>query len=475
MCGVLRASAAINTFDYVLKGSKPMTDAVQAYLETHVGEARALLERLCRQPSIAAQGVGIAEMADLVEGLLRETGFTTQRLTVAGAPPLIFGELRGRSPYTLLLYDHYDVQPPEPLELWESPPFEPTERDGKLYARGTSDDKGEIAARLAAIRALRAAEGELPITLKWMIEGEEEIGSPHFEEIIAPHADLLRADGCLWEGSGFGPSGRPNMVLGTKGLLYIQLEADDLARDAHSGMATILPSAAWRLVQALALLRTPAGDVRIGGFYDDVLALTDAEKAAIAAQDDLDDVLKATYGIERFVDGLEGARLRERANAMPTCNIAGLLSGYTGPGTKTVLPAHAMAKIDFRLVPNQDPHDIVAKLRRHLEANGFGDITVSVLGASGPVKTPLDDPFAARVTALAEQFAGRPASITPITGGTLPFLGALRQHVGLPGLSAPGDPVYWANGAHSPNEHVRLEDLDRAVRFNCHLFREIAG
>jgi acetylornithine deacetylase/succinyl-diaminopimelate desuccinylase-like protein len=454
---------------------QPMTDAVQAYLETHAGEPRALLEQLCRQPSIAAQGIGIAAMADLVEGLLRETGFTTQRLTVPDAPPLIFGELRGRSPYTLLLYDHYDVQPPEPLELWQSPPFEPTERDGKLYARGTSDDKGEIAARLAAIRALRAAEGELPITLKWMIEGEEEIGSPHFEEIIAPHADLLRADGCLWEGSGFDPSGRPNMVMGTKGLLYIELEVDGIARDAHSGMATILPSAAWRLVQALALLRTPAGDVRIGGFYDDVLALTEAEKAAIAAQDDMDDELKSIYGIERFVDGLEGAKLRERGNAMPTCNIAGLLSGYTAAGVKTVLPAHAMAKLDFRLVPDQDPHDIVAKLRRHLEANGFGDIRVNVLGASGPVKTPLDDPFAARVTALAEQFSGRPPSITPITGGTLPFLGALRKLVNVPGLSAPGDPVYWANGAHSPNEHVRLEDLDRAVRFNCHLFRNIAG
>ena len=452
-----------------------MTDAVANYLQTHGGDARALLERLCRQPSIAAQGSGIAEMADLVEGLLGETGFTTQRLAIPGAPPLIFGELRGRSPYTLLLYDHYDVQPPEPLELWESPPFEPTEHDGKLYARGTSDDKGEIAARLAAIRALRAVEGELPVTLKWMIEGEEEVGSPHFAAIIAPHAELLRADGCLWEGSGFDPTGRPIMVLGTKGLLYVQLEVDGIARDAHSGQATILPSAAWRLVQALALIRAPEGDVRIGGFYDDVLELTEAEKAAIAAQADMDAELKATYGIERFVDGLEGAKLRERANAMPTCNIAGLLSGYTGAGVKTVLPAHAMAKIDFRLVPDQDPDDIVAKLRRHLDANGYEDVTLTVLGASPPVKTPLDDPFAARVTAVAERFAGQRASIAPIIGGTLPFLGALRQQVGVPGLSAPGDPVYWANGAHAPNEHIRLEDMDRAVRFNAQLFREIAG
>ncbi len=452
-----------------------MTNALQSYLEAHAGEAQALLERLCRQPSVAAQGLGMAEMADLVETLLRETGFATRRLTTQGAPPIIYGELRGRGPFTLLLYDHYDVQPPEPLDLWESPPFEPTVRNDKLYARGAADDKGEIAARLAAIRALRAAEGELPITLRWIIEGEEEITSPHFEAIIAPHAELLKADGCLWEGSGFSPSGRPDLVMGTKGILYVQLDADGAGRDAHSGAAPILPSAAWRLVQALATLRTPDGQVRIAGFYDDVLPLTPEELAALADQEDQDTELKAAYQVDQFVDGLSGVKLRERVASTPTCNIAGLLSGYTAAGAKTVLPAHAMAKLDFRLVPNQDPHDVLAKLDRHLAANGFGDIQVTLIGAAEPLKTPLDDPFARRVAAIAQQFAGRPPAIAPIVGGTLPLLGALRRHVGVPGLSAPGDPVYWANGAHSPNEHVRLEDLDRAVRFNCHLLQRIGG
>src|SRR5437899_2872962 len=194
---------------------------VDAYLDGHAQEPRQLLERLCRQPSVAAQGLG---MADLTESLLQDAGFSTRRLHAEGAPPAIFGEQRGRSPYTLLLYNHYDVQPAEPLDLWESPPFEPTVRDGKLYARGSSDNKGEIAARLAAIRALRAADGELPITLRWIIEGEEEIGSPHFEAIASTYASLLQADGCLWEGSDFDPEGRPELVLGTKGLLYVQLD-----------------------------------------------------------------------------------------------------------------------------------------------------------------------------------------------------------------------------------------------------------
>jgi acetylornithine deacetylase/succinyl-diaminopimelate desuccinylase-like protein len=447
-----------------------MDEKLSAYLAANAGEAQALLERLCRQPSVVAQGQGMAEMADLTEGLLRDAGFTTRRLLAEGAPPAIYGELKGKSDYTLLLYDHYDVQPAEPLDLWDSPPFEPTVRDGKLYARGSSDDKGEIAARLAAIRALRAVYGELPITIRWIIEGEEEIGSPHFAAIAEPYADLLKADGCLWEGSGFAPDGRPELVLGTKGLLYVQLDVRGTGVDAHSGNAPILPSAAWRLVQALATLRAPGGRVTIPGFYDAVRSPSDTELAALADQADMDEKLRAVYGIDRFVDGLAGAALRERLSFSPTCNLAGLGSGYTGEGSKTVLPAKAMAKIDFRLVPDQEPADILAKLRAHLDAHDYTDIAITTFGDSEPVVTPIDDPFVRRVAAIAEAYSGKPPSVTPIIGGTLPLLGALRRFVGVPGLCTPGNPVYWANGAHAPNEHIRLSDLDEAVKFNCHLF-----
>ncbi len=449
-------------------------DAVTGYLAQHTDEAQQILEQLCRQPSIAAQGVGITEMSTLVEHLLQDVGFTTQRLLVEGAPPAIYGELRGRSPYTLLLYNHYDVQPAEPLELWHSPAFEPTVRDGKLYARGVADNKGEIAARLAAIRALRSAHGELPITLRWIIEGEEEIGSPHFEGIAAHYADLLRADGCLWEGAGFDKDDRPTLSLGIKGLLYVQLDVQGIAVDAHSGTAAILPSAAWRLVQALATLRTPEGRVRIPGFYDAVRPLTAAQQAALAQQAEMDEQMMARYQITQFVSGQRGAALREYAALTPTCNLAGLVSGYTGEGTKTVLPAKAMAKIDFRLVPDQDPHDILAKLRSYLKAEGYDDIAITLFGAAEPVVTPIEDAFAQRIATIARAYEGRTPSITPILGGTLPFLGPLRHHVGLPGLSAPGNPSYWDSGAHAPNEHIRLSDLQRAVRFNCYMFQALA-
>jgi acetylornithine deacetylase/succinyl-diaminopimelate desuccinylase-like protein len=444
---------------------------VSSYLEQHSDEAQALLVRLCRQPSVAAQGLGMPEMADLMESLLRENGFSTQRCYAEGAPPAIYGELKGNGPFTLLLYNHYDVQPAEPLDLWHSPPFEPTVRDGKLYARGVADNKGEIASRLAAIRALRATLGTLPLTIRWIIEGEEEVGSPHFDAIASTYANLLQADGCLWEGAGFDITNRPVLNLGTKGLLYVQLDVQGTGIDTHSGMAPILPSAAWRLVQALATLRSPDGKVLIPGFYDAVRKPTEAQLEALAQQSDMEGQMLATYQIERFVDDLHGVALRERATFSPTCNIAGLGSGYTGEGTKTILPAHAMAKIDFRLVPDQDPQDILYKLHGHLKLSGYEDIQVSVFSAAEPVATPFENPFVQRIRGIAEAFANKPASIVPLTGGTLPLLGALRKHVGVPGLSAPGNVSYWGSGAHAPNEHIRLSDLERGVRYNCAMFQ----
>jgi acetylornithine deacetylase/succinyl-diaminopimelate desuccinylase-like protein len=439
-------------------------------LETYVRQAQDLLEQLCRQPSIAAQNVGVRETAELVASMLAEAGFQTRFLEVDGAPPFVYGELRGQSPFTLLMYDHYDVQPADPLELWESPPFEPTVRDGKLFARGVSDDKGEIAARLAAVHALRAGGGELPITLRWIIEGEEEIGSPHFAAIAERYADLLRADAGVWEGEGFTMDDRPKVTLGTKGMLYVEYHVEGMATDAHSGYAPVLPSAAWRLVQALGSLRSADGRVRIPGFYDTVRAPTKAQREALAGQADLAGELRDLTGLEQFVDGLSGAALRQRQAFDPTSNIAGLLAGYTGEGIKTVLPAKAMAKMDFRLVPDQDPDDILAKLRAHLDAEGFEDVQVTKLGGAVPVVTPMEHPFVQRILSLAEGFAGKPPSVAPLVGGTLPLLGALQRFVGVPGVMGPGNPAYWASGFHAPNEHIRLSDLDRAVRFNVHMF-----
>ena len=450
-----------------------MDTLIDLYLESHPSQALDLLTELCAQPSIAAQNVGMSQCADLVQSMLDDAGLSTQQLVVEGAPNAVYGELCGAGSFTVLLYNHYDVQPADPLDLWQSEPFQPTARDGNLYARGVSDNKGEIIARLVAIKALRDSLGRLPITIRWIIEGEEEVGSPHFGALAERYADLLRADGCLWEGSFFDTQDRPGIALGSKGMLYVQFEVRGTGCDAHSGKASILPSAAWRLVGALSSLRSPDGRARIPGFYDDVLPPTEAQLRALAEQTDMEEEMRQGFGTSAFLNGLTGIPLRERLAFSPTSNIAGIVSGYTGEGVKTVLPARAMAKMDFRLVPNQDPDDIFAKLQAYLACQGFDDISVSKLGGAEPVVTPIEHPFAKRVIAISEAFAGKPPSVTPIMAGTLPLLDDLRRHVGVPGLAAAGNPAYWGSGAHAPNEHIRVSDLGRAVRFNAFMFWEL--
>jgi acetylornithine deacetylase/succinyl-diaminopimelate desuccinylase-like protein len=430
-------------------------------------EAVRLLEILCRQPSVSAEGRALDETADVVEQLLAESGFVTRQLRADGGPAAVYGEQRGRSDFTLLLYNHYDVQPVDPLELWDSPPFEPTVRDGKLFARGTADNKGELAIRLAVIRALLQDSGELPITIRWIVEGEEEVLSPHFDEIVRTNADILKADGCLWEGAPARLSdGRPGVGLGFKGALALRFDVRLLKTDAHSAVAAVVTSPAWRLVEALTSLRGPDRRVRVEGFYDSVREPTEAERRALAEQSETtQNELQEQLGIEEYMDGLTGVAVRERASFAPTFNIAGFKTGYSGPGFKTVLPATATAWVDVRLVPDQHPEEIERLIRAHLEREGFHDVSISVFGTAEPAGTPIDDPFVRRVVGIAQQVAGQPASVTPRVAGTLPIIASLKRHLGVPGLAPPDNPFYPGARAHAPNEHIRLEDVGHAVRF----------
>ena len=436
-----------------------------------------ILELLCRQPSVSAEGRALDETADLVSGLLADAGFETQQLRADEGAAAVYGDQAGRSDFTLLLYNHYDVQPVDPLDLWDSPPFEPTRRDGNLYARGTADNKGELAVRLAVVRALREEDGALPVRVRWIVEGEEEVGSTSFDEIVRRNAELLRADGALWEGgSARLRDGRPEVALGFKGALGVRLDVRTLATDAHSSLEAIAPSAPWRLVQALASLRDRAGRVRVAGFYDRALPPTDEERQAIAAASFADEAeLRELLGLDGFVDGLSGPPLFERASFRPTSNLAGLDSGYSGPGIKTVLPATASAWLDFRLVPDQRPDEILELLRAHLDEEGFGDLEITPVVRARPAKTPLDAPFVRRVVDVAEAVSGTSASIAPLAPPTLPIVASLQEHLAVPGLSAPDNPTYTGSRAHAPNEHIRLEDVEPAVRFTDALLRELGA
>lgn len=451
-----------------------MNESLTKELETQTQNFKSLITEYCRLESVAAQNRMMKETADWVEQLLKNTGFETRQLPVEGAPNYVYATLKGKSDFTLLLYNHYDVQPEAPIELWNTPPFAATETDGKLVARGICDNKAELISRICAIRAIQATQGEFPITLKWIIEGEEEIGSVHFDAMTKQYGELLKADGTLWEGGGFNEKGQALIAVGFRGMLYVEYSVEAMKVDAHSGTAHALPSAAWRLVKALASLKDENGKVLIPGFYDDVRAPTEMEKQA--SRDNVDPEqearFKAMYGIDTFLHDKTGYEYQISVYE-PTANIAGFLSGYTEPGVKTVLPAKAMAKMDFRLVPNQRPADILAKLKAHLKAQGFEDVQVKQLGEGEPVVTPIAGEFVQKMMQICRAFAEQEPEVIPLVGGTLPLLGAMKNNVGVLGISTSGNPAYYGSGAHAPNEHIRVKDIPRALEFNVFMFTKL--
>ena len=432
-----------------------MDAVLRKHIEDHLPEYMEDLKRLCAQPSVAAQNDGVQECAELVNAMLQEAGFQANIMPTEDPRfPVVYAEHDGRSSKQLLFYNHYDVQPAEPLELWDSPPFQPTERDGRIFARGVSDDKGHLAARIAAVKAMKAVRGELPCHVKFCIEGAEEIGSPGFGAFVEKHRDLLKADACIWEGGGVNWEGNPQIYLGLKGILYTELEVRSSSRDSHSSWATVVPNPAWRLVWALSTLKDEEERILIPGFYDQVRQPTEMEMAAVAGMPAEEDSLRQELQVSRFLCDAEGIDFRKRHMFEPTCTICGIESGYTGEGTKTVLPATAKVKLDFRLVPDQRPKDILDKLRNHLDAHGFSDIHINYWDGVNPSRTSMDSPFVRLVSETARQVYDKEPLLTPGLAGSGPMY-YIAEGLGLPvassGVSFPDDKI------HAPNENVRID------------------
>lgn len=446
-----------------------MTDlaAVDRYIEEHLDDSLAELSRLCAQPSVSAQMLGIQECAELVADMLRRRGFRVEVIATGGSP-VVYGEADGQSDQTLLFYNHYDVQPPEPLELWSTPPFEPAIREGRMYARGVSDDKGHIECRLSALDALKAVRGSYPCRIKFVIEGEEETSSVHLEEFVIHNAGKLKADACVWEFGGVNYEGRPVQHLGLRGICYVELSVKTGTLDAHSGLGgSIFPNAAWRLVWALNTLKDQNEHIRIPGFYDDVKPPSARDLALIAnLPDDSQDLIN-TYGLKGFLKEMTGGpELRREEVFLPTCTICGLTSGYQGPGSKTVLPAQASAKVDFRLVPDQKPREILEKLRRHLDAEGFSDVEIKYLGGEAPGRTDPDHPFVKLTLEAAREAYGMEPVIAPMVGGSGPnfvFLDVLKVPIVTAGVGHPG------SRAHAPNENMVIENFVQGVKHTARI------
>lgn len=457
-----------------------MTDLTQidAYIVAHQSQALEQLARLCAIPSVSAKGQALEPCAQQVAEWMRLCGLDVQVLPTNGGPPVVYGEApanRSDAP-TVLFYNHYDVQPAEPLELWESDPFTLTVRDGRAFARGAGDDKGHILSRLLALEAIRAVNGDAyPFHVRFLVEGEEEIGSPHLGAFIERHPDRLRADACIWEEGGVDDQDRPLLYCGMRGIAYFELRVRTLAQDAHSGVGgSLLPNAAWRLVWALASLKDRHERILLPGHYEDVRPPSLRDLQLLDALPDDAATLRAAFGLEE--GGLLGGRrttgleYRRRAVFEPTLTLCGIESGWQGPGAKTVLPATARAKMDFRLVPDQDPERVHRALRAHLDAQGFADIEVVYLGGQRPARVDPDHPLVRLAAETGEAVYGRPALVTPLLGGSGPmwwFAHFLGMPVVSPGIEYPGVQ------AHAPNEHIRLQDFERGTRHLAHLLARI--
>ncbi|TMF72954.1 MAG: M20/M25/M40 family metallo-hydrolase [Chloroflexi bacterium] len=448
------------------------TSAVDAYVEKHSRRFIDDLKELCSFPSISNHGRDAVQPAR--EWLaVRLAKFTDRVETLeAGGMPALYAEVSGGGRRKLLLYEHYDVQPVDPIDLWSTPPFEPAERDGRIFARGVADDKADVMARIHALETLKQL-GDVPVTLRFLIEGEEEIGSKTFERIAREHAAKLRADGCLWEsGTSFDDAGRPTLQFGCRGLVYVTLRVKQLDYDQHSGFASIYPSAAMYLVGALASLRDQDMNIKIDGFYDKVVKPTEADRRMMATIDPEVEKRRKLVGFEKLVREPKPDQVIEQMLFLPTCNIAGIMTGYQGPGSKTVLPAEATAKLDFRLIPNQDPDEVLEQLRAHLDRHGFEKVEIVAGEGEKPARSDPSSPVAKTVIDCVREMYGEPVlwPFMPATGPMYPVVSDLGIPTVLPvGVGRPD------NRIHAPNENIRTEDYLNTVRLMCRIWERFGA
>ena len=443
-----------------------------AYVRAREREYIDELKVLIRQPTVSAQGIGIPETARIVlDRTKARGGIAAEALTVDGGPPTIVGETGGGD-RTLLIYNHYDVQPPDPLDEWSTPPFEPTERDGFLFGRGVSDNKGNLLARLQAIEAYRATVGELPLRIRVLYEGEEESGSAHLAAFVARYAERLRADGCIWEAGYKDAAGRPTISCGLKGIAYVELRVRAANKDAHSSLATIVPNAAWRLVWALATLKNDNDEITIDGFMDAVRPPTPADRALLERLPFDEQGMLRIHGIKKFVRGLAGFELRKKHFFEPTCTICGIVSGYTGAGSKTVLPAVASAKIDFRLVPDLTPEKVTKLLRTHLDRRGFEDVEVVPGHGEPPSRWPTDSVTAKAAVAACRGAYGTEPVVYPLLAGSGP-MAQVCDTLGIPVAGFGSGNAASAN--HAPNENIAIADYVDHIRAFGRFLHTFAG
>ncbi len=453
-----------------------MSQATNAFVEQHQTRLLEELKSFLRIPSVSTlpeHAADVQRAAGFVADSLAAASLENVGIIPTAKHPLVYADwLHAPGKPTVLCYGHYDVQPPDPLEEWKSPPFEPTLRDGNLYARGSADDKGQMYMHVKAVEALQAVNGRLPVNVKFLIEGEEEVGGESIAKYVAENAAKLKADVALVSDTELFAEGIPTLCIGLRGLIYTEIAARGPARDLHSGMyGGAAPNAVFGLVELLAKMKDANGVIQIPGIYDDVEPPAPAEKHSWTVLPfSEEEFLRNEVGSTRLT-GEPGYTVLERVWARPTLEVHGIAGGFTGAGSKTVIPARATAKVSIRLVPRQDPDRIVAALKKFVRENTPAGIEteVKVLNAGPAVVVNPDHPA---IHVAAEAFSdilGR-ETVFIRSGGSIPIVGDFATHLGIPtilmGFGLPDD------GLHSPNEKYKLSNYYAGIMTIAHFFEQ---
>ena len=444
-----------------------MSDAVIAHLSAERDTILERLKALLRMPSVStdpAYADAMRAARDFLLQRLRAMGMQNVQLLDGGGQPAVFGEWLGAPGRpTLIVYGHYDVQPADPVELWVSPPFEPTVRDGRLYARGASDVKGSTTIAIETVAGFLAVTGGCPVNIKLFIEGEEETGSPSLRAIVERYRDLLSADAMLSADGSRASTTIPTLGIGGRGLAGLQFSLRTAAKDAHSGRyGGAVRNALHEMAALLASLHDRQGRIQVAGFGDDATPISNALRAATAALPFDEAEFYASIGGTAWGD--PAYTVRELVTLRPTIEVNGLWGGYTGAGTKTVLPCEAHAKVTMRLAPGMDPHRAREQLRAHLQAAVPPGVELQFSAHDGGTPAPTlpdDHPLLLTASRVLEQLHGR-AAVPVRAGGTLPITAIFREMLGIDslayGLAMPDEDV------HAPNEFFRLSSFDEGLR-----------
>jgi acetylornithine deacetylase/succinyl-diaminopimelate desuccinylase-like protein len=447
---------------------------IYAYIDANKDEAIRDLQTLVQQPSISAQNIGLEACAALVKELMDRDGLDATVYNLDGGPPLVFGQMTSpKATKTMLCYSHYDVQPPEPLDAWtHGGPWSGAIVDGTLYGRGATDNKSGVLAFNKAAKAFLTVRGELPVNLKFLIEGEEEIGSLHLGPWVEQNKGLLEADGmhCL-DGSVDTATELPDVDLGLKSVLFVELVARGASSDVHSLNFPLLPAPAWDLVHALGTIMDRERRILIDGWYEGLYELQEEDETQLTEKARRVDLgkLRQEWGVTEFALGRDGVDAIRARTYEPTANIAGLVGGYTGPGSKTIVPNEARVKMDFRLIPNIQPDEALRKLKAHLVEHGFEHIEVrGEARAEPPYKISAKESMAQAVIEAATKVYGE----VPIVNG-VSAEGTILKHVWIPcvltGFANPG-----AN-LHAPDENIRLDSYIQGIKYAATIMEEFGN